>query len=98
MAGRAPSTPPANWRRQSPPNPSPNANGEPALLNGHKLTRVELLLRTWAQSKDPRLQIAFFEVAYGKTPTQQQTEIKGTLQIDDLRKLSDDELRAIVEG
>jgi hypothetical protein len=55
--------------------PVTNANGEPALLNGHKLTRVELLLRAWAQSKDPRLQIAFFEVAYGKTPTQ--TEISG---------------------
>jgi hypothetical protein len=75
-----------------------NANGEPALLNGRKITRIELILRTWAQSKDPRLQLAFVELTFGKTPTQQQTEITGTLKIDDLRKLSDDELRAIVES
>lgn len=52
-----------------------NANGEPALLNGKKITRIELILRTWAQSKDPRLQQAFVELAYGKTPTV--TEISG---------------------
>ena len=52
-----------------------NANGEPALLNGRKITRIELILRTWAQSKDPRLQQAFVELAYGKAATV--TEISG---------------------
>ena len=50
-------------------------NGEPLVIDGHIVTVTEAILRTWAQSKDPRLQQAFIEVAYGKVPTQ--TQITG---------------------
>ena len=32
------------------------------------MTRVELILREWAASKDPRKQQAFMDIAYGKVP------------------------------
>ena len=44
--------------------------GEPATIDGHTVTRAELILRTWAGSRDGRLQQAFIEVAFGKTPAQ----------------------------
>ena len=40
-------------------------------------TVTEAILRQWAASKDPRLQMYFFEVAYGKVPTESKTEISG---------------------
>jgi len=43
-------------------------DGEPVIINGHRVTKIEAILRSWAQSKDPRLQIFFFEIAYGKVP------------------------------
>ena len=36
------------------------------VINGHVVTVAEAILRQWAQSKDPRLQMAFIEVAFGK--------------------------------
>ena len=50
-------------------------NGEPLIINGHTVTVAEAILRQWATSKDPRLQLAFIEMAYGKPP--QRTEITG---------------------
>lgn len=50
-------------------------DGAPVLIDGHKVTVTEAILRKWARSNDPRLQQAFVEVAYGKTPTI--TEISG---------------------
>ena len=50
-------------------------NGEPLIINGHTVTVAEAILRQWAQSKDPRLQMAFIEMAYGKPP--QRTELTG---------------------
>jgi hypothetical protein len=35
-------------------------------------TRIELIMRSWSLSKDPRLQIAFMEYAYGKVPNVQE--------------------------
>lgn len=43
-------------------------DGAPVLIDGHKVTVTEAILRKWARSNDPRLQQAFVEVAYGKTP------------------------------
>ena len=51
------------------------ANGEPALVNGKPVTTIELVMRSWAQSKDPRKQVAFIEYAFGKVP--QATELTG---------------------
>lgn len=50
-------------------------NGEPLVIEGRIVTVTEAILRKWAQSKDPRLQMAFVEIAYGKVP--QRTETTG---------------------
>lgn len=47
----------------------------PVVIDGHIATTTELILRRWAQSGDPRLQQAFIEIAYGKTP--QAVELTG---------------------
>lgn len=49
--------------------------GAPVVIDGHLATRTETILREWADSSDPRLQMAFVEIAYGKVPTR--TEITG---------------------
>ena len=38
------------------------------IVDGHKVTVAEAILRQWAQSKNPQLQRAFIEVAFGKVP------------------------------
>lgn len=47
----------------------------PVVIDGHIATTTELILRKWAASNDPRLQMAFIEIAYGKTP--QVTQLTG---------------------
>ena len=42
--------------------------GQPIIINGHKVTATEAILRQWATSKNPQLQRAFLEIAYGKVP------------------------------
>ena len=42
---------------------------EPMVVNGKKVSVTEAILRAWAASKNPRLQQAFMEIAYGKTPS-----------------------------
>ena len=49
--------------------------GAQLVINGHVVTVAEAILRQWAQSKDPRLQMAFIEVAFGKAANK--TEITG---------------------
>lgn len=44
------------------------AGGADVVVNGHKVTVSEAILRQWAMSKNPQLQRAFIEVAYGKVP------------------------------
>ncbi len=44
------------------------SNKQPVIINGKTVTVTEVIMRQWAQSKDPRLQQKFIEVAYGKTP------------------------------
>jgi len=46
-------------------------DGKQIIVNDKIATVAEIILRQWAQSKDPRLQTAFFEYAYGKPPQQQ---------------------------
>ena len=38
------------------------------VISGRKVTVTEMILRQWAQSKNPLLQKAFMEIAYGKVP------------------------------
>lgn len=44
------------------------SGGKPVIVNGKTITVTEVIMRQWAQSKDPRLQQKFIEIAYGKTP------------------------------
>src|SRR5574343_1938186 len=46
------------------------AGGNDVVINGHKVTVSEAILRQWAMSKNPQLQRAFIEVAFGKVPDQ----------------------------
>ena len=45
-----------------------NKKGDPVVINGHKVTLAEAILRKWSRSNDARLQMRFVEVAYGKVP------------------------------
>ena len=58
---------------------------------GDTVTVTEAILRQWAASKDPRLQMYFFEVAYGKVPTTSNVNL-------DVTKLSDDDLQRIIKS
>ncbi len=41
---------------------------EPVIIGNKKYTVTETILRQWAQSRNPQLQRAFIEIAYGKVP------------------------------
>lgn len=43
-------------------------DGQVLVIDGHKVTVTEAILRSWAQSKNPKLQQLFMEVAFGKVP------------------------------
>ncbi len=44
------------------------SGGETIVVDGHSATVAEVILRQWAQSKNPKLQQLFIEVAFGKVP------------------------------
>jgi len=44
------------------------SGGAPVVVEGHKATVAEMILRQWAASKNPQLQRAFIEIAFGKVP------------------------------
>ena len=44
------------------------SGGETVVVDGHSVTVTEIILRQWAQSKNPKLQEKFIEVAFGKVP------------------------------
>jgi hypothetical protein len=43
--------------------------------DGNKIMCIEALLRSWAKSKDPVLQKAFVEYAFGKVPDKLETDL-----------------------
>lgn len=45
------------------------SGGKPMVINGKRVTTTEAILRSWAVSKNPKLQQQFIETAYGKVPT-----------------------------
>lgn len=55
-------------------------DGKPLVYDGHRVTATELILRQWAASKDPRLQQAFIQIAYGKVPDE--VKISGAVRHD----------------
>ncbi|MHB0967404.1 MAG: hypothetical protein ACYC36_13225 [Bellilinea sp.] len=44
------------------------SGGQPVVTDGHVVTVAEMILRQWASSKNPQLQKAFIELAFGKVP------------------------------
>ena len=46
------------------------------VVDGHSMTVVEAIMRSWAMGKDKRKQQAFIEIAYGKVPDQTVVETK----------------------
>ena len=42
------------------------AEGATIVINGHSVTTAEAIMRKWAISRDPRLQRAFVEIAFGQ--------------------------------
>ena len=47
-------------------------DGEPLVIDGHIATVAEMVMRTWATSKNAQLQQAFIQYAYGKVPERQE--------------------------
>lgn len=52
------------------------------VVDGHKVTVAEAILRQWAQSKNPQLQRAFIEVAFGKVPDKLDVDLSGRIIVD----------------
>ena len=48
---------------------SKEQGGQPVVIDGHIVSITEAIMRSWAMSKDPRLQQKFIEVAYGQVPS-----------------------------
>lgn len=48
------------------------ADGTPVVIEGHIATVAEMVMRQWATSKNPQLQRAFVEYAFGKVPERQE--------------------------
>ena len=44
-------------------------DGQPIIIEGHRVTVAEAILREWARSGKPQLQQGFIEIAFGKVPT-----------------------------
>jgi hypothetical protein len=44
------------------------SGGQPVVINGRTATLAEVIIRSWAMSKNPLLQRAFIEIAFGKVP------------------------------
>lgn len=74
------------------PNSGAIVPGKEIVIDGHIATVVEMLLRQWAQSKDPRFSIAFMEYAFGKVPMKQEN-----LNVD-LNSLTDEQLKRLQAG
>ena len=47
-----------------------------------RLTVTEAILRQWAQSKNPQLQKAFIEIAYGKVPDNINLNTEGRIVVE----------------
>lgn len=85
----------ANEQARSKPKQDAEGNiipGEPIIIDGHLATVAEMVMRSWANSKDPRFQIAFIEYAYGKVPVKQEN-----LNVD-LQLLTDEQLKRLQDG
>jgi hypothetical protein len=58
------------------------ANGQDVIINGHKVTVAEAILRQWAMSKNPQLVKAFIEISFGKVPDEVNLDMIGRILIE----------------
>jgi hypothetical protein len=67
------------------------ATGElvPVVIDGHKVSNAELLLRKWMSSQDARLQMHVMEIAFGKVP--QPVEVTGKDGAPVVIRINDDD-------
>lgn len=72
------------------------SNGQPVIIDGHKATVAEMIMRQWASSKDTRKQEAFIQYAFGRVPDRQElTGAEGgalTVTVKVLKNVALDEL------
>ena len=54
-------------------------SGEPMVIDAHYVTNAELILRRWANSREPQLQKGFVEIAFGKVPDELKVKADGTV-------------------
>jgi hypothetical protein len=67
------------------------ATGElvPVVIDGHKVSNAELLLRRWMSSQDARLQMHVMEIAFGRVP--QPVEMSGPGGTPVVIRINDDD-------
>lgn len=56
-----------------------DSDGKPIVMRGHIVTNAEMILRSWMRSKNPHLQIAFIQYAFGKVPDVHELESDGEI-------------------
>ena len=69
--------------------------GGDLVIDGHKATVTEAIMRQWANSGNPKMQQAFIEIAYGKVPNDY--HVTGSVSID-LDGLTPEQLKRIADG
>ena len=55
--------------------------GQAIIINGHKATGAEVIIRQWMQSKDFQKQKGLLEIAFGKVPDEVKVNASGALEI-----------------
>jgi hypothetical protein len=58
------------------------SGGQPIIINGHAATVAEIILRSWASSKNPQLVKSFIEIAFGKVPDSVDLDMIGKITIE----------------
>ena len=56
---------------------------------GNARTVAELIMRKWATSSDPQLQMRYVEIAFGKVPQPVEAKVTGELEIKDPNAITD---------
>ena len=58
------------------------SGGQPIIINNRKVTAAEAILRQWASSKNPQLQKAFIEIAFGKVPDNLTVDLQSIIKVN----------------
>ena len=66
-------------------------DGQTIIIDGHSATVSEMILRTWATSKNPILAKGFLEIAFGKVPDEVNVGFN-------FAKMTDAQLTKFIEG